>query len=40
VHTFGLGNGADEHLIKRCSFAGFGHYYFIYNENEIEEKVI
>ena len=40
VHTFGVGNGADEHLIKRSAFAGFGHHYFIYNEEEIEEKVI
>jgi len=40
VHTFGVGNGADEALIKRCAFAGFGQYYFIYNESEIEEKVI
>lgn len=40
VHTFGVGNGADEKLIKSCAFAGFGHHYFIYNENEIEEKVI
>jgi hypothetical protein len=35
-----VGNGADEALIKRCAFAGFGQYYFIYNESEIEEKVI
>lgn len=40
LHTFGVGNGADENLIKRCAFAGFGHHYFIYNEEEIEEKVI
>lgn len=40
VHTFGVGNGADEHLITRSAFAGFGHHYFIYNEEEIEEKVI
>jgi len=40
VHTFSVGNGADEVLIKRSAFAGFGHHYFIYNEEEIEEKVI
>jgi hypothetical protein len=40
VHTFGVGNGADQNLIKRSAFAGFGHHYFIYNESEIEEKVI
>lgn len=40
VHTFGVGNGADEALIRRCAFAGIGQYYFIYNESEIEEKVI
>ena len=40
VHTFGVGSCADENLIKRCAFAGFGHHYFIYNEEEIEEKVI
>lgn len=40
VHTFGVGNGADEALIKRSAYAGFGQYYFIFNENEIEEKVI
>ena len=40
VHTFGVGSGADQALIKRSAFAGFGHHYFIYNENEIEEKVI
>jgi hypothetical protein len=40
VHTFGVGNGADRHLITQCAYQGFGHHYFIYNENEIEEKVI
>ena len=40
MHTIGVGSGADEHLIKRCAFAGFGHHYFIYKEEEIEEKVI
>ena len=40
VHTFGVGNGADENLIKGCAFAGFGNHYFIYNDEEIEAKVI
>lgn len=40
VHTFGLGNGADVNLIKQTSYAGFGQHYFIYNESQIEEKVI
>ena len=40
VHTFGIGNGADMHLITQCALKGYGHHYFIYNENEIEEKVI
>jgi hypothetical protein len=40
VHTFGVGSGADERLIKGSAQAGFGHYYFVYKEEEIEEKVI
>ena len=40
VHTFGVGNGADKNLITRCAEEGLGHHYFIYNEDEIEEKVI
>ena len=40
VHTFGVGNGASEELIKNCAFKGLGHYYFVYNEDEIEEKVV
>ena len=40
VHTFGIGNGASEDLIKNCAFKGFGNYYFIYNEEEIEETVV
>ena len=40
VHTFGVGSGASEELIKDCAFKGFGHYYFIYNEAQIEEKVV
>ncbi len=40
VHTFGIGNGADRHLITQCALKGGGHHYFIYNEQEIEEKVI
>ena len=40
VHTFGVGHGADEQLIKRVAFKGFGHFYFIYNEEELEERVV
>ena len=40
VHTFVIGNGASEDLIKNCAFKGFGNYYFIYNEEEIEETVV
>ena len=40
LHTFGVGSGADESLIKGCAFAGKGNFTFIYNDNEIEEKVI
>ena len=40
VHTFGLGQGASEELIKQCAFKGFGHFSFIYNEEDIEEKVV
>jgi len=40
VHTIGLGHGADQALIKGSAAAGFGNYYFIFNENEIEERVI
>ena len=40
VHTFGIGNGASEALIKNCAFKGFGNFYFIYNEDEIEETVV
>jgi hypothetical protein len=40
VHTFGVGMGADESLIKNCAFAGQGNFTFIYKDAEIEEKVI
>jgi len=40
LHTFGVGNGADENLIKGCAFAGMGHFSFIYRDEEIECKVI
>lgn len=29
VHTFGVGNGASEELIKQVACKGLGHYYFI-----------
>lgn len=40
VHTFGVGSGASEELIKNVAFKGNGHYYFIYEESELEEKVV
>ena len=40
VHTFGVGSGASEELIKNVAFKGCGHYYFIYEESELEEKVV
>ena len=40
VHTFGVGSGADETLIKKCASKGFGNFYFIQQMEEIEYKVI
>lgn len=40
VHTFGVGDGADENLVKNVAMAGIGHFQFIYKPEEIEEKVI
>lgn len=40
VHTFGIGNGVSTELIKNCALAGFGHYTFISDLNEIEKKVV
>lgn len=40
LHTFGVGNGADEALIKGCAFAGLGNFTFIYKDSEIEQKVM
>lgn len=40
VHTFGVGHGASEELIKQAAFKGLGHFAFIYNEAEIEEQVV
>ena len=40
LHTFGVGSGADERLIKGCAFAGMGNFNFIYKDEEIENKVI
>ncbi|CDW72317.1 UNKNOWN [Stylonychia lemnae] len=40
VHTFGIGDGVSTELIKKCAMVGGGHYSFIDNPHEIEEKVI
>jgi hypothetical protein len=40
VHTFGIGNGASEDLIKEVAFAGIGTYSFVYDLKKIEETVI
>ena len=40
LHTFGVGSGADENLIKGCAFSGMGNFSFIYKDEEIEDKVI
>jgi hypothetical protein len=40
VHTFGVGQGADENLVVGCAAAGLGGYSFIYRDEEIEDKVI
>lgn len=40
VHTFGVGSGADERLVKNVAMAGIGHFQFINKPEEIEEKVI
>ena len=40
MHTFGVGHGASEELIKQAACKGFGHFSFIYNEKEIEEIVV
>ena len=40
VHSFGIGSGASIDLVKESAQAGCGSHFFIYNNNEIEEKVI
>ncbi len=40
MHTFGVGHGASEELIKQCACKGFGQFQFIYDEEQIEESVI
>ena len=40
LHTFGVGNGIDETLIKNSASKSFGNFYFIKDESEIEYKVI
>lgn len=40
MHTFGVGKGADANLIKLVAMAGMGHFTFILDPEEIQEKVI
>lgn len=40
VHTFGVGRGADQALVKGAAKAGCGTHSFIYQNSEIESKVI
>ena len=40
VHTFGIGSGASKQLIVDCAKEGMGNHCFIYNQSEIEEKVV
>ena len=41
VHTFGIGSGASQELIKEVAFApGIGTYSFFFDLEKIEETVI
>ena len=40
MHTFGIGNGASQYLITECAKQGKGNSCFIYNQSDIEEKVV
>jgi hypothetical protein len=40
VHTFGIGNGASQDLIKDVAMAGAGSNSFVYDLSKIEETVI
>ena len=40
IHSFGIGSGASIDLVKESAKAGCGSHFFIYDNNEIEEKVI
>ena len=40
VHTFGIGSGASQELIKDVAFAGNGTYSFVFDLEKIEETVI
>lgn len=40
LHTFGVGSGASQALIKNCAFAGQGNFCFIYQDDQIEREVI
>ena len=40
VHTFGIGSGVSTELVKNSAMAGRGHFYFINNMSEIDQKVL
>lgn len=41
VHTFGIGNGADEYFVKEAAKAGFGKYNFIEDgAYDLNKKVV
>lgn len=40
VHTIGIGNGASEDLVMGCAKSGKGHYTFITDKENPNEKII
>lgn len=40
VHTFGIGRGASQELIREVAFAGLGTFSFVQDLTKIEETVI